>query len=82
MNMCFSNKMPEGVFLDLSAASVKHSIITEKIVGNTATGGAVNEEKERLLTSNRHPPDIRDTTIYFTIDKENDVSRDNSVKNT
>lgn len=73
--------MPEGVFLALFAASVKHSIITEKIVDNTATGGAVNEEKERLLTSNWHPPDIRDT-IYFIIDKKNDVSRDNSVKNT
>ena len=73
--------MPEGVFLASFAASIKHSVITQKIVDNT-TRGAVNEEKERLLTSNWHSPDINDTTIYFIIDKENDLSRDNSVKNT
>ena len=54
--MCFSNKMPERVSLAVFAASVKHSIITEKIVDNTAIGGAVDKEEGRLLTSNWHPP--------------------------
>lgn len=47
---------------------------------NTATGGGLNEEKERLLTSSRNPPDIR-YKQFCIIDKENYVSRDNSVKN-
>lgn len=72
--------MAEGVFLALFAASVKHSIITEKIVDNTATGGTVNEEKDSLLTRIWHPPDIRDTTISFIIDKENYVSRGQQYK--
>lgn len=48
---------------------------------NTTTGGGINEEKERLLTSSWNPPDIRNKQL-FIIDNVNYVSRDNCVKNT
>lgn len=81
MNICFSNTMPEGVIFGFICSLSKTALLVKKKKKKrtTAIGGVANEAKKRLPIGVYRL--VRYTTVYFIMDKENHISRDNSVKN-